>query len=108
MLPGDDLAAAREAAGLVRDPRAHHFYDAERRVGQAVASSLGREGAAGQTAWDMYLFYNKGARWPSASDGAAVAPPRPTDWLHQLRGRVWADPQRWRWGEALAAALLET
>src|SRR5216117_1476563 len=104
MLPADGARAAQEAAHLVADPRVRHFYDGERRTGRAIASSLGTGGAAGQIAWDMYLFYDRQARW--SADGVD-APPRPVDWLHQLRGRAWADPRRYHWGEALASALRE-
>src|SRR5437867_1686699 len=103
MLPADDEAAARAAAPLVTDMRARHFFDADRRVGEAVARSLGTQGAAGQTAWDMYLFYDPAARWAQrrgaasgrlrndGHDGTAPpAAPAPADWLHQLRGRAWA------------------
>ena len=98
MLAADDDVAAREAMRLVADSRARHFYDPDRVVGRAVARSLG---ASGEIAWDIYLFYGPEARW----DGDV--PPRPLDWRHQLRGRAWADPERWRWGDQLAADLLE-
>ena len=104
MLPADDERAAQEAAHLVADPRVRHFYDGERRAGRAIAGSLGTDGAAGQIAWDMYLFYDRHARWPAAG---AAAPPHSVDWLHQLRGRAWADPRRYRWGEEFASGLRE-
>lgn len=100
MLPADDGHAAGEAGRLVADPRARHFYDPARRAGQAIARSLGTAGAEEQTAWDMYLFYDRLGRWQGE-------PPPPSDWLHQLHGRAWADQRRWRWGDDLAAGLLE-
>ena len=96
MLRGDNAAAARAAMALVRDPRVRHWYDSERLVGRAVASSLG---ADGETAWDMYLFYASNAAW------AGDAPPLPLEWLHQLKGRAWADQARLRQGERLPPAL---
>ena len=102
MLGADDERAAAQASALVPDKRVRHFYDAERQAGRAIARSLGTDGAAGQVAWDMYLFYDRRARWHAEH---AEAPPAPTDWVHQQRGRAWADERRWRWGEDLTAAL---
>lgn len=92
MIPGDSEAAVPGAATLVPDPRVTHFYDPHHHAGRAVAASIG---APDQIAWDMYLFYD-----PTASE--------PTAWFHQLRGRDWAGPDRYRWGEDLALALSET
>jgi hypothetical protein len=62
MLPADDERAAREAVPLVADPRVRHFYDGQRLVGRAIAAALGMDGAAGEIAWDRYLFYGRDAR----------------------------------------------
>ena len=104
VLPAHDERAAQEAAHLVADPRVRHCYDGERRAGRAIATSLATNAAEGQIAWDMYLFYDRHARWHTA--GAATSP-CPLDWLHQLRSRAWADPRRSCWGAALASALRE-
>lgn len=98
MLQADSEAAARDATKLVVDARARHFYDPRRRVGEAVARSIG---APGEVAWDMYLAYHPETVW------RAGAPPAPMDWRHQLRdpGRDWADPTRLAWAEDLPPAL---
>jgi len=101
MLEPDSADAAEAAARIVGDPRARHFYDPNRGVGQAIAASIG---GRGQVAWDMVLFYPAGGEWQAA-------PPRPATWAHQLAGEVWADPLRYRGGggllEALCAAMSE-
>ena len=113
MLEADSEPAAAASAALLPDPRATHFYDPHRRAGAAVAASIG---APSQVAWDMYLFYEPAARWPSGAvaggpspaPGALSAPP-PAAWFHQLGGpgREWADPSRYRWSEALAQSISE-
>ena len=95
MLEPDSAAAARAAAPIVGDPRARHFYDADRGAGRAIAECIG---GRGQVAWDMYLFYPAGGEWQAA-------PPRPAAWAHQLTGEVWADPGRYHGGGGLLEAL---
>lgn len=95
MLPEDSAAAAAGSANLISDRRAQHFYDGSRVAGSAVAQSLG---AAGQVAWDTYVFYQRGVRWGDA-------PPSPAAWVHQLGTQSWADPTRYRSGEELVRAL---
>ena len=95
MLPGDNKEAARRSSKLVADPSVSQFYDPSRQVGHAIAASLG---AAGQVAWDIYLFYPAGREW-------AAAPPAPVDWAHQLGGRSWADAGRYRSGPGLVDQL---
>ncbi|MFQ5944915.1 MAG: hypothetical protein ACE5NC_01520 [Anaerolineae bacterium] len=97
MLRTDRREKAERAAQMIRDPRVQHFHDPERRAGRAVAQSLG---ADGPIAWDMYLFYPQDAAWEAD-------PPTPTQWIHQLWGRRWADPSRYRRGKALREALAE-
>lgn len=96
MQEGDDVAAARRAVTLCHDPRASHFYDSGRLSGRAVAAALGAR--PGSIAWDAYLVYRPGVRWEAI-------PPAPLEWVHQLRGSRWADPARYRTGDALVAAL---
>jgi hypothetical protein len=72
-----------------------HFHDPHRRVGAAVAASLG---AAGKVAWDIYLFYPPGS-------GRQNGPPTPTSWAHQLKGSSWADPANYYQGEDLVQQL---
>ncbi len=95
MLPDDTEEAARSAARTLVDPRAQHYYDGERRVGRAVAESLGGQG---EVAWDMYLFYGPGQEW-------GEVPPRPVEWAHQLATDAWADPGRYHRSQELIAEL---
>jgi hypothetical protein len=101
MLVADSADAAQAASALVSDPRVRHFYDPDRRVGQAIAESVG---GRGQVAWDTYLFYPAGGEWQAT-------PPQPATWAHQLTREVWADPGRYRGGggllDALCAAMRE-
>ena len=57
MLPADNSDTAKQSALIVDDDRARHFYDPKRRVGLAVALSLGEPD---MIAWDIYLFYAAG------------------------------------------------
>jgi len=74
VLPLDEEATARKTAGiLAEDPRIRHFHDPDKLVGKAVAKSLGWRGFA----YDIYLFYPKGATW---SGGL----PAPSQYAHRL------------------------
>jgi hypothetical protein len=95
MLSEDSVRAARKLANELYDSRLRHFYDSERRVGKAIAEVLG---AAGQTAWDTYLFYEAGMVWQSE-------PPRPVGWVHQLTDSMWADPEHRTVGDKLRVAV---
>ncbi len=92
MLPTDNAAAAEQLAATIRDQRVRHFHDARsnRLAGSAFANGLVRRGPA----WDIYLFYAKGAEWTDA-------PPPPVEWWHQLSGGDRADAERF------AAGVLE-
>ena len=94
-LAADSIEAAQEVAALIGDARAVQFYDSTRRIGGAIAASVGGVGAV---AWDTYLFYRPGATW-------AEAPPPPDRWMHQLGPSLWADPLRFRWAKSLTAEL---
>jgi len=81
MLPADDEAAARAAAGRFADPRAQHYWDGERhlsrRLAQALAIDTRRSAGAGDDppfAWDIYLAYQRGNADITAPDF----------WMHQL------------------------
>lgn len=95
MLPGDAPSAAEVIAKRLDHPRLLHFYDAERRAGRAIATSLGW---SEDVAWDVYLLYPAGATW-------GANPPRPQEWAHQLGGWERADPRRFRTGPALGQEL---
>lgn len=87
MLEDDDLAAARDAAGMFDDPRVTQFWDPERYMGylyrfdvfpgawtKMAASlplshpfhdSVGERAAANaeRPEWDIYMYFRKGQRW---------------------------------------------
>jgi hypothetical protein len=94
MLPEDKAADLKALAGEMADPRIRWFHDPKRRVGRAIATSLG---AAGKVAWDVYLFFYADAEWKDQ-------PPVPPQWIHQL-GDSWADPTRYRFGDQLEPEL---
>jgi hypothetical protein len=93
MLPDDTMAEAEASAGIIGDPRVRHFHDPRQRMGEAIAADLGWEG---QTAWDIYIFYDRDGQW-------AERPPTPLDFMHQL---PW-ETAHFRTGDALALALGE-
>lgn len=93
----DTEEAALQAASLLEDPRASHFYDPQELAGKVIAASLG--GASdSDVAWDSYLFYNEGEEWGETA-------PTPTEWMHQLAPNSWADLAHMRCGEDLANEL---
>lgn len=79
MLDSDERPAAVEASAMFRAARVPQFWDGTRRLGEEVGRSVG---APGWTAWDIYLFYDRGARWTDAGL------PGPAAWLAQAGGRV--------------------
>jgi len=81
MLPSDTEAAARAASERFAEPRASHYWDAERHLARQMATALGidtrRSAAPGDDppfAWDVYLAYGRGN----------VEIERPDFWMHQL------------------------
>ena len=94
MLPLDNRFTARRQAGKIADARVHHFHDPHKRVGRALAASLG---APGKTWWDVYVFYATGSE-------SGDNPPPPARWAHQL-SEAWADPARRHRGDDLVAEL---
>jgi hypothetical protein len=96
MLETDNAAAARRAAGMMRDARVMHFHDPNQHAGQAVAQSLMPE--SDHAAWDIYLFYAPNAVWNAL-------PPTPVDWMHQLSDAKDLFPQHHRTGQALVQSL---
>jgi hypothetical protein len=95
MLPLDSRAMAHVRAQTMQDPRTRHFSDPRKRVGRAIAQSLG---GRNKVAWDIYLFYAPGAEW---EDG----PPAPAWWAHQLTGSSWADAAHYHHGDDLVKGL---
>jgi hypothetical protein len=97
ILPGDSVTAAKKAMHQFDpDPNLVHFYDPNQRAGQVIATSLKAE--VSKVAWDVYLFY-------AANDEWEEEPPQPLDWIHQLSGSEWADPNRLYLGDNLAPKL---
>jgi hypothetical protein len=79
MLPGDDPEAAQRAAfRFSTEPRAMHFWEDE---GWPFSTRLRHVLGIGpydpaRSAWDVYLFYDRGIEW---GDGD---PPAPTSWAY--------------------------
>ena len=95
MVEGDSLKAAHVISRDIVDSRVRHFFDADKRAGKAIASSLG---GADEIAWDIYLFFPKKSRWTSH-------PPVPQFWMHQLTRSGWADAAHRHCGDALLREL---
>jgi hypothetical protein len=68
------LAISRATARLP-DERVHHFWDAEGELPRAYSRVLGLPDA--RPAWDVYLLFDRTARWDAE-------PPAPAQWMHQL------------------------
>jgi hypothetical protein len=65
-----------EAASLLTDTRAHHFWDGKAVAGAAFERVLRSPGPA----WDVWMLFDKQTRW---EDGQT---PDPAWWEHQLGG----------------------
>jgi hypothetical protein len=81
MLPSDSEQAAVAASERFAEPRATHYWDADRHLARHMSPVLGidsrAEAAVGDVkefAWDVYLAYRRGN-----TDIAA-----PDFWMHQL------------------------
>ncbi len=74
MIDGDSAEAARLEASLYPDKRLSHYWDGDKQLASELGPRLGL--AAGKQAWDVYLVYDRRARWTSA----------PSVWMHQLDG----------------------
>jgi hypothetical protein len=78
ILPDDDAAAAARAAALCMEPRVSHYWDPDRALGDELGEALAlpsrKAGRTSGVAWDVYLLFERGARW-----GAS-----PAFWMHQL------------------------
>ena len=70
-----------DATRLISDPRARHYWDPDRLAGRAVtqrfARMLDRSAEDASPAWDVWLLFDRDARWDSL-------PPEPAWWEHQL------------------------
>ena len=91
---GAEIKHVAEAAELIPDPRARHYWDGDMVIGgqyQALLHPDGKELTLGSPAWDVWLLFGPDVRW----DGDQA--PKPTWWEHQLRGMpedVKLDPER--------------
>jgi hypothetical protein len=94
MLPEDSIEAARPTIKVLDDGRIQHFYDPNQKTGKEIAISVGW---AGNTAWDIYLFYRPFVEW-------AETPPKPIYWMHQLTDS-WATKDKYRTGGDLKNEL---
>jgi len=72
MIDGDSVEAARLEASLYRDKRISHYWDQEGTLATEVGERLGLK----KKAWDVYLVYDRKARWDAP----------PAAWMHQLNG----------------------
>ena len=62
------------ASGLVRGPRAHHYWDQNELAGLAFQGLLKLPAAA----WDTWMLFDRNAMWRDS------IPPTPAWWEHQL------------------------
>jgi hypothetical protein len=76
---GDNRDAASNAASLVPDRRARHFWDPTGYLGKQYGKTLELPGGR-RFAWDVYLIFDPKVSWTDA-------PPVPAFWMHQLGGQ---------------------
>lgn len=73
MLLTDYERTVPDATKLLPDERVIHYWDGEKKIGEAYKSILELD----RTAWDVYLLYPPDAEWKEQ-------PPKPVYWMHQL------------------------
>jgi hypothetical protein len=96
MVEGDSRDVAVEAAGLISDPRASHFWDPRREMAAALGKAVGpRDAKEPRPVWDFYAVFGPSANWNRSI-------PIPDDWMHQLDG---FDPKRRLDGEKLRESV---
>jgi hypothetical protein len=81
MRPTDNQEAATRASETCSGaPGFSHYWEEDSwPVSTALRPILGLGTyETTRSAWDVYLFYGRGARW------VGQAPPAPTEWAHQL------------------------
>jgi hypothetical protein len=77
ILRTDDARSARKSSTILPDPRVRHYWIDSQAVGEMFQAPLGLED---EPAWDVYLVYGPGLEWKGSG------PPKPTYFMHQLRG----------------------
>jgi hypothetical protein len=70
-----------DAAALMPDRRAHHYWDGDRVMGRAyrILKTESKTIDVGTEAWDVWLLFDQEATW------SADSPPQAVWWEHQLR-----------------------
>ena len=63
-----------EAAEVIPDRRARHYWDGDKLVGKVYQPILGTP----DEAWDVWMLFDRDTRWEGK------IPPRPAWWEHQL------------------------
>ncbi len=96
MNPKDDITAAKKSLQDFKDKRIVHFYDSQQSSGKLIAQDLPLNA---EIAWDIYLFYPKGATWENRA-------PKPEKWMHQMSDTD-ADSEYHRTGDDLVNSLYE-
>jgi hypothetical protein len=78
VLKGDTSAAAQDSARLFGNTmQVAHYWDVERALSNRYCELLRLKERGRTVAWDLYLIYERGARW-------RADPPLPTLWMQQL------------------------
>jgi hypothetical protein len=75
MLGEEERADAERATVFLADERSRHFWTPRHDLAEALGRVLGLP--AGEPAWDVYLVYPAGARWPPGAP-----PPAPATVMH--------------------------
>ena len=78
VLKGDTPEAAQDSARLLGNTmQVTHYWDVDRVVSNRYCELLRLEERGRTVAWDLYLMFDRGARW-------TAEPPLPIFWLQQL------------------------
>lgn len=99
MYAADTIDTVKEASMIFAGKdRVTQYFDPEKHSSFSLARSLGASDP--QVAWDVYLFFDDKVTWLDH-------PPMPIEWVHQLQGSNWADPDRLFYGNALSGRIRE-
>lgn len=78
VLKGDTPAAAQDSARLIgNNKQVAHYWDLDHALSSRYCELLRLEERGRTVAWDLYLIYERGARW-------TADPPLPAVWMQQL------------------------